>query len=338
MALTGRVWTAGKLLLLVAALAATYVFSAWLTTRVALKAREVRVPGLVGQPVASAGAILADLGLALKVDETRRADPKIGVGRIAQQDPPPGAVARRGRSVRVWVSTGNQAPPVPKLVGESERAARLMLHQDGLEVRIVSEIRSNDFPADVVIGQDPPPQSRAPGVSLLVNRGQAASAYVMPDLIGVNGYRVADALRAAGFRVAVVAQNPYPGVPAGVVIRQSPQGGFQVTPGFRMGVVSATMAIALVYLAALAATLFGIDALPLIHQTGLIGIGLSLFVVMIAALNLVMDFDLIESGARAGAPRYMEWYAAFGLIVTLIWLYWEVLKLLIQIAASSDDH
>lgn len=114
--------------------------------------------------------------------------------------------------------------------------------------------------------------------------------------------------------------------------------GFQVTPGFRMGVVSATMAIALVYLAALAATLFGIDALPLIHQTGLIGIGLSLFVVVIAALNLVMDFDLIESGARAGAPRYMEWYAAFGLIVTLIWLYWEVLKLLIQIAASSDDH
>jgi beta-lactam-binding protein with PASTA domain len=66
-------------------------------------------------------------------------------------------------------------------------------------------------------------------VSLLVNRGEAATVYVMPDLIGVNGYRAADVLRASGFRVAVVAQNPYPGVPSGVVIRQSPQGGFQVT-------------------------------------------------------------------------------------------------------------
>jgi eukaryotic-like serine/threonine-protein kinase len=229
MALSTRVWRVGRLLLLLVALAATYVASAFVTTRVALKAREVRVPVLVGQPVAGAGATLAELGLALRVDESRRAEPKIPAGRIAQQDPAAGTVARRGRSVKVWVSTGNQAPPVPKLVGESERAARIRLQQDGLEVARVSEIRSNDFPADVVVGQDPPPQTRAPGVSLLVNRGEAAAAYVMPDLIGVNGYRAADAMRAAGFRVAVVAQNPYPGVPAGVVIRQSPQGGFQVT-------------------------------------------------------------------------------------------------------------
>lgn len=230
MALTTRVWSAGKLLLLIVALVATYVVSAAVAMRVALRAREVRVPSLVGQPVSMAGASLADLGLALKVDEARRLDPKVGAGRVAQQDPPPGTVARRGRSVKVWVSAGAQAPVVPRLVGETERTAELRLQQDGLRVAGVAEIRSNDFPPDVVVGQDPPAQGRGAGVSLLVNRGEAAAVYVMPDLIGVNGYRAADTLRAGGFRVAVVAQQPYPGVPSGVVIRQSPQGGFQVGP------------------------------------------------------------------------------------------------------------
>jgi serine/threonine-protein kinase len=230
MAFPTRVWSAGKLLLLIIALVATYVVSATLATRMALKAREVRVPPLVGQPLNAAGAALADLGLALKVDEVRRIDRKIGAGRIMQQDPPPGSVARRGRSVKVWVSAGSQVPAVPKLVGESERAAQLRLQQDGLALARVSEIRSNDMPADTVVAQDPPASARSADVSLLVNRGQGALVYVMPDLIGVNGYRAADILRGSGFRVAVVAQNPYPGVPPGVVIRQSPQGGFQVGP------------------------------------------------------------------------------------------------------------
>jgi beta-lactam-binding protein with PASTA domain len=120
---------------------------------------------------------------------------------------------------------------VPVLVGEMERTARLQLQQGGLSLATVSDIRSNDLPADVVVAQDPPEGSRAAAVSLLVNRSDRAAAYVMPDLIGVNGARAAEVLRADGFRVAVVGQNPYPGVPAGIVIRQSPQAGFQVTPG-----------------------------------------------------------------------------------------------------------
>jgi uncharacterized YccA/Bax inhibitor family protein len=68
--------------------------------------------------------------------------------------------------------------------------------------------------------------------------------------------------------------------------------------------------------------------IPLIHESGLVGIGFSVFVVVIAALNLVLDFDFIENGAKAGAPAYMEWYGAFGLIVTLVWLYIEILRLL----------
>ncbi len=116
-------------------------------------------------------------------------------------------------------------------MGETERTAQLRLQQDGLGITAISEIGSNQFPADVVVAQDPPADSRTAAVSLLVNRSEGAAAFVMPDLIGLNGARAADVLRSGGFRVAVVGQNPYPGVPAGVVIRQSPQAGFQVSPG-----------------------------------------------------------------------------------------------------------
>lgn len=101
----------------------------------------------------------------------------------------------------------------------------------------------------------------------------------------------------------------------------------KVTENFRLGVVAATGGIALVYVASFILGFFGVN-MPFIHESGLIGIGFSLFVVVIAALNLVLDFDFIESGAEAGAPKFMEWYAAFGLMVTLIWLYFEILRLL----------
>jgi eukaryotic-like serine/threonine-protein kinase len=231
MALTTRVWSAGKVLVLVVALVSTYVLSAALAARVALRVREVKVPALVGVPVDNASSTLTDLGLSLKVDDAQRTDLKIPAGRIAQQDPVPGTVARRGRTVKVWLSSGGRMASVPKLVGESERTAQLRLGQDGLALTTVSEIRSRDFPADTVVAQDPLAETRSANVALLVNRGEQATAYVMPDLIGVNGARVSEILRASGFRVAVVGQNPYPGVPAGVIIRQSPQAGFQVTPG-----------------------------------------------------------------------------------------------------------
>ncbi|MEX0602615.1 MAG: Bax inhibitor-1/YccA family protein [Bacteroidota bacterium] len=101
----------------------------------------------------------------------------------------------------------------------------------------------------------------------------------------------------------------------------------KVTENFRLGVVAATGGIALVYVATMILGFFGIS-MPYIHESGIIGIGFSVFVVIIAALNLVLDFDFIEKGAEAGAPKYMEWYAAFGLTVTLIWLYLEILRLL----------
>jgi uncharacterized YccA/Bax inhibitor family protein len=104
----------------------------------------------------------------------------------------------------------------------------------------------------------------------------------------------------------------------------------RATEGFKLGVVAATGGIALVYLAAIILSFFGIN-LSFIYGGGAFGIAFSLFVVTIAALNLVLDFDLIEQGSSQHAPKFMEWYCAFALMVTLIWLYIEFLRLLSKV-------
>ena len=100
----------------------------------------------------------------------------------------------------------------------------------------------------------------------------------------------------------------------------------QVTDKFRLGLVCATGGVAVIYLLSMVLGFFGI-AVPLINDSGMFGIIFSLVVVGVAALNLVLDFDLIERGSKAGAPKYMEWYGAFALMVTLVWLYLEMLRL-----------
>ncbi len=104
----------------------------------------------------------------------------------------------------------------------------------------------------------------------------------------------------------------------------------RATQRFRAIVVGATGAIALLYLVSIVLSLFHITV-PVLNDSSPLGIILSLVIVAVAALNLVLDFDLIESGAAQGAPRYMEWYASFGLLVTLVWLYLEILRLLSKV-------
>ena len=231
MAFKTRVWSAGKLLLLGGALLLTYVIFAAASMRYALKTREVVVPPLAGRTVNEASALLLDAGLNLRVEEGLRVDPKVPAGQVIYQDPPAGVRTRRERSIKVWISAGARATVVPVLIGESERTAQLRLQQEGLLLAAESEVRSGDYPAGTVIAQTPPGKTRSAQVSLLVNRGESGATYVMPDLIGVNGDRAADLLRARGFRVAVVGDHPYPGVPAGIVLRQNPQAGFQISPG-----------------------------------------------------------------------------------------------------------
>jgi uncharacterized YccA/Bax inhibitor family protein len=109
----------------------------------------------------------------------------------------------------------------------------------------------------------------------------------------------------------------------------------QATENFKLGVFAATAGIGIVYLISFLMSVFGGVGLPVMNpaNSSMLSIGFSLFVVVIASLNLVMDFDFIEEGAKKGAPKYMEWYGAFGLLVTLIWLYLEILRLLAKLSS-----
>lgn len=101
----------------------------------------------------------------------------------------------------------------------------------------------------------------------------------------------------------------------------------KATEKFKSIIISATMGIFVFYLISMVVRMFGVD-MPFMYDSSALGIGISLFVIAIAALNLILDFDMIERGAAQGAPKFMEWYGAFGLLVTIVWLYIEILKLL----------
>lgn len=111
-------------------------------------------------------------------------------------------------------------------------------------------------------------------------------------------------------------------------------GMIKATEKFRSIITTATGAIMMIYLLSFALNMFGVSV-PYLHQGGFIGIGLSLFIIAIASLNLILDFDNIEKGAAAGAPSYMEWVSALGLLITLVWIFFEILRLL-SMFASND--
>lgn len=137
--------------------------------------------------------------------------------------------------------------------------------------------------------------------------------------------------------ISAILESSYPGIviqavaltfgTAGCLLLAYKSGVIKATENFKLGIFAATGGIFLIYAVGAIMRFFG-SGIPYIHENGLIGIGFSLVVVVIAALNLVLDFDFIEKGAEHGAPKFMEWYAAFGLLVTLIWLYIEILRLL----------
>jgi len=231
MKLNHRLQSTGKFLVIGGLLVATYLVFAVTAMRVAFKVREVQVPDLRNRTVPEATTLTTDEGLVLNVDQRTRLDPKIGSGRIAVQEPPPGSTTRRQRTIHVWLSQGARVNTIPTLTGETERSAQLRLREDGLAIIALSEVRSSDYPSGTVIAQEPPPASRGTEVALLVNRGEQTNGYVMPDLIGVAGNKAVDLLRARGFRVSIVGEIPYPGIPAGIVLRQSPPAGFQIAAG-----------------------------------------------------------------------------------------------------------
>ena len=140
--------------------------------------------------------------------------------------------------------------------------------------------------------------------------------------------------------ISAFAERMYPGVvpqAAGLtfgilfaLLAAYRSGLIKATENFKLGVCAATGGICLVYLASFVLGMFGVTV-PFLHDASPIGIGISVFICIIAALNLVLDFDFIENGAERGAPKYLEWVGAFGLMVTLVWLYIEILHLLMKL-------
>jgi uncharacterized YccA/Bax inhibitor family protein len=155
--------------------------------------------------------------------------------------------------------------------------------------------------------------------------GITAPLYALAEGFALGGISAAMELRFPDIVFQAVALTA--GVLA-VMLLAYRSGWIKVTDKFRMGVVAATGAIALLYLVDIGLNAFTSISVPFIHEGGMLGIGFSLLVVGIAALNLVLDFDLIERMSAQRAPKYMEWYGAFGLMVTLVWLYLELLRLL----------
>ena len=217
--------------LFIAAAAVMFVLFAVVGLQVALRFREVDVPDLVAQTVDEATATLGDAGLTLRIEPLSRIHPTIPARHVAAQDPAAGLTTRSQRSVKVWLSSGSTAGSVPTLIGQSERGARARLQEDALGLSRISEMLSGRYPSDTVVAQEPPPLGTATSVAVLINRGERGATYVMPDLIGVLGVSAAEVLRSRGFRVAMVGEHPYPGVPPGIVLRQFPDAGFQIAHG-----------------------------------------------------------------------------------------------------------
>jgi uncharacterized YccA/Bax inhibitor family protein len=140
--------------------------------------------------------------------------------------------------------------------------------------------------------------------------------------------------------ISLIFESSYPGIVTQAVmltfgiflslLLAYKSGAIKATENFKLGVVAATGGIALVYLASFIMGFFG-ASISVLSSSSPMGIGISVFIVIIAALNLVLDFDFIEEGCNQQAPKYMEWYGAFGLIVTLVWLYLEILRLLTKL-------
>lgn len=225
-----RVWSVGRFLVLVAGLLATFGVFFLAGLRVTTRAREVEVPNLIGHSQTDARALLSERGLELRVEEARRADKKVPADHVLAQEPAAGEVVRPQRVIRVRLSDGARAPVLPIVTGLPESTAEITLASERIGVGYKAEVWSAAYSAGSVIAQDPPAKQRADTVNLLVNRSDGSQDFIVPDLIGTLGSRSAEVLRSLKFRIAVTAEVPYPGLPPGIVVKQTPQPGYRIAP------------------------------------------------------------------------------------------------------------
>lgn len=233
--LSRGLWYAGSAFLLFA----LFVVGAVASFLIASGSADPQVPDLTGLDVKTAGRVLSGVGLRIATGEARF-DDRIPVGLVAFQEPAPGAVFRRGRSVRVFPSLGPTRRVVPRLEGGSLIEARRQLASADLLVGRVAEVENDFYLAGRVIAQSPVAWAEvSPGtaVSLLLSSGSEPEAFVMPDFIGKRYGDIADDLSRAALKVREVRSVPYPGVPRGVVVNQVPAAGAKVTRADPIGLI-----------------------------------------------------------------------------------------------------
>jgi eukaryotic-like serine/threonine-protein kinase len=222
-----------QLALLALVLVAVAMISALTAMRMAIHGRQVRVPNVVGMSAAEARktTLAADLLLDREGGFYSRDVPE---GHVLSQAPAAGTLVRRGWQVRIAESLGPQRTAVPDLVNESERAAEINITRRGLDVGTVVVAHIPGQPPDQVVAQSPPPNAQgmiSPKINLLVTAPAEPAALIMPSFSGRPLADASKAIQGAGLRVAAVNTLPVPGLPAGTVLKQSPEAGQKVTPG-----------------------------------------------------------------------------------------------------------
>lgn len=211
-----------------------FFLSAVVLVRFILRAETVSVPDLTGKTVAEAQAELTkkDLSLSSRGSEFNDEWEK---GKIIRQDPGPGSRIQATKQVHVILSSGSQRAQVPALEGKMLEAIVPLLREAGLARGSLSQIHTNQYAAGKVISQFPAPGTlveRGASVSLLISQGQQEARYMMPDLIGRRATPVIKRLQALDFKVSDIRYVYYPGLDAGLVVKQSPPGGFRIQKSY----------------------------------------------------------------------------------------------------------
>lgn len=229
----------GWALTITGAIVLVFAGSFYLTMHLVFGGREVQVPDLAGLPLEEARAALTRSNLYLEAASESH-DDRVPKGHVRSQDPPAGATIKTNRKVRVGISLGPALTKVPDLRRQTLRAARIALQKAGTPLGDVTRTHDPYAPVDVVIAQDPPPDSAEAEpagqvvrawdgrVDLLVSLGPVEPRYVMPDLTRHDIEAVRAFARRAGLRLGAVRRERSPDVPRGTVIRQYPQAGHPV--------------------------------------------------------------------------------------------------------------
>ncbi|MBW3671473.1 MAG: PASTA domain-containing protein [Acidobacteria bacterium] len=205
--------------------------STYFSFRYFVRGRAVSTPDLVGRPISGARAMASDLGIVVEERaQQERHSSSIPPGLIVWQSRKPGTAVKHGSTLLVARSLGPLITEVPELKGESPRAAMMEFSQRGFTFGTTSQMALGGERS--IITSSPPPGARVAGqteVSLLVSSGESSRKYVMPELIDRNIEQVRPMFESAGFEVANVRFESYPGVPEGVIIRQFPNPGAPLT-------------------------------------------------------------------------------------------------------------